>query len=244
MNKHILKIIFLIFLFLFTMGIVFFLFNDKNMQNELINFIAILKKYSETHLIISLIIYSALVIISIALSLPVTAICMITSGYFFGFLGIIISLICVSVGSFGPYFIAKYFTTSILHIHALKYVKKIRKNLNNTKFNYYICLRLFPLIPFPVTSAIGGILNLSYRSYFFNTIIGVLPSCMALNLIGLQINEILILNENIIAHLIKEPVFFITLILVFCLFVLPPIFLNKKNFILAFSQKKISNKKI
>ena len=244
MNKHIPKITFLIFLFLFSLGIMFFLFNDKNMQNELINFIAILKKYSETHLIISLIIYSILVIFSIAISLPVTAISMITSGYFFGFLGIIISLICVSIGSFGPYFIAKYFTTSILHIHALKYVKKIRKNLSNTKFNYYICLRLFPLIPFPVTSAIGGILNLSYQSYFFNTLIGVLPSCIALNLIGLQVNEILILNENIITYLLKEPVFFISLILVFCLFVLPPMFLRKNSFYLNTFLKKIGNKKI
>ena len=230
MNKHILKITFLIFLFLFSLGIMFFLFNDKNMQNELINYSAILKKYCETHLIISLIIYSVLVIFSIAISLPITAICMITSGYFFGFLGIIISLICVSIGSFGPYFIAKYFTTSILHIHALKYVKKIRKSLTNTKFNYYICLRLFPFIPFPVTSAIGGILNLSYRSYLLNTILGVLPSCIAFNLIGLQLYEILILDENIIMYLIKQPIFFIISILVFCLFILTPLFLKKNSF--------------
>tara|TARA_B100000029_G_scaffold356087_1_gene348919 strand:- start:994 stop:1719 length:726 start_codon:yes stop_codon:yes gene_type:complete len=230
MNKRILKFIFLILLFLFSLSIIFFLYNDKNIQNELTSFIAILKQYSETHLINSLIIYSIVVIFSVALSLPVTAISMIASGYFFSFLGVIISLICVSMGSFGPYFIAKYFTNSILYAHALKYVKKIRKNLNNTKFNYYICLRLFPLIPFPIVSAIGGILNLSYRSYFFNTLIGVLPSCIALNLIGLQVNEILILDENIITYLLKEPAFFITLILVFFLFVLPPIFLRKNSF--------------
>ena len=228
MNKHLGKIIFLIFLSF--LGVIIILFSDRNLQNELIHYSSTFKEYCETHLISSLIIYSVLVIFSIGISLPVTAICMVISGYFFGFLGIIISLICVSIGSFGPYFIAKYFITSILHIHALKYVKKIRKSLTNTKFNYYICLRLFPFIPFPVTSAIGGILNLSYRSYLLNTILGVLPSCIAFNLIGLQLYEILILDENIIMYLIKQPIFFIISILVFCLFILTPLFLKKNSF--------------
>ena len=230
MKKYNLKFYLMIMLFLVSFVIILlFLNHDKNIQNEYLHYSSILKSYCDTHLITSIFIYSILLIVSAALSLPITAICMIISGYLFGISGIIISLICASVGSFGPYLTAKYFTTSMLRRNALKYMKKIHQNLSDTKFNYYICLRLFPLIPFPITSAIGGVLNLNPRTYFINTLVGVLPSCIALNLIGLQINDVFHLNGNILVHLLKQPVFFITTIIILLLFVLPAFFLKKRN---------------
>jgi uncharacterized membrane protein YdjX (TVP38/TMEM64 family) len=54
-------------------------------------------------------------------------------------------------------------------------LEKINKELDNAGFNYLLFLRLVPLFPFFLINLAAGLTRIPLRTFFFGTMLGIIP---------------------------------------------------------------------
>jgi len=205
----------------------YFIFIKSSLTDYLIQYGTILKIYSEDNLLVSVLLFSILMTSIVALALPLTAVGLIISGYLYGLYALPLTLVCLTIGALAPYAVAGYATNSLLRRKALLYIEQAQEFFDKNQLIYCTCLRMIPGIPFPVTSAIAGVMNVKPPIYMLTTFIGTIPGCLTLTLIGQQIDNLSKQDKLFSMSVFMQPDFLITTLLVLIVFVIPMIIVNK-----------------
>jgi len=195
--------------------------------NSFIQYINILKINIDEHFALSLLLLCSITFIIVGCALPLTTLIIVVAGYLFGTSILPLILICISFGALGPYYFMRYTMYKVLRKRAVYRIDRIKNILGHNQIFYLICLRLIPWLPFPVTSAIAGILKTKPLVFLISTFIGSFPACLTLILIGRQMEILSQLDNNISLQLVSQPGFIITTTLVLIIIVLP-ILITKK----------------
>ena len=177
-------------------------------------------------------IFFILSIIGFSLPIPYTLI-IITNVYVFGWVGFVLVILSVPLGSLITFFYVKKFSN---FIRKIKFFHKIFQNkLNNTiKFynNIYILILIRATVPFFLASVIFSLTNISMKKYLYSTIIGTFSHIFLCSLIINSVRDSII-NYNDIKISWNDPRFFLSLIVMFLL-----VFISKKINIKLFNNKK------
>ena len=133
-------------------------------------------------------IFSAFWIILLGFGSPI----LILSGIVFGkWIGTVISLISISVGSLCLYIIGNYFFSDLIHkILKNKFTKFIERFQKN-EFYYFLAFRAAGGlgIPFGLQNLLPVIFKIKNHNYFFASLIGFIPHFFIWNAVGAGINK-------------------------------------------------------
>jgi len=223
-----------LWLYFISIVLVFFLFvyfvdDWSSLPDRILFYRDEIKLYLEASLISGILVYIILFSSVVALALPLTAILVILSGYLFGYVGLAIAIFCMLVGSSVTFYAVSKTTNTLLEKKALDYINKSRKIFEENQLIYLTLLRMFPLFPFSVVTAMAGVLGVKLRVFLLATCIGSFPSCFAFVIFGREINSFFNSNEQFSFSVLTSPEFLAATTIISLLFI-SPLILKRRLF--------------
>lgn len=120
--------------------------------------------------------FIAIYISQTALSLPGAAILSLAAGAVFGVLmGTVYVNIGATVGATLAFLVARYLFHDVIQNKFGPRLEKINRELETRGFNYLLFLRLVPVFPFFLVNLGAGLTKVPLRTFFFGTMIGIIP---------------------------------------------------------------------
>lgn len=120
--------------------------------------------------------FMALYIVQTALSLPGAAILSLAAGAIFGsIMGTLYANIAATIGATLAFLVTRYLLRdAVLNKFGSK-LEGMNRELETRGFNYLLFLRLVPLFPFFLINLAAGLTRLPLRTFFFGTMLGIIP---------------------------------------------------------------------
>ncbi|MHB8057328.1 MAG: TVP38/TMEM64 family protein [Desulfuromonadaceae bacterium] len=120
--------------------------------------------------------FMAIYILQTALSLPGAAILSLAAGAVFGsLLGTLYANIAATLGATLAFLLTRYLLRDIVLKRFGHALKGINNELETRGFNYLLFLRLVPVFPFFLINLAAGLTRLPLRTFFFGTMLGIIP---------------------------------------------------------------------
>lgn len=156
-----------------------------------------LEHFVMQHLVMALLIYSILYVAVVGLSIPVASFMSLLGGFLFGqFLGTVTVVISATLGATILFLAMRSASASYVREKAGPWLKKMQKGFQENALYYLWTLRLIPLFPFVAVNLVAAILQIPLRTFFWGTLIGIIPGTFVYVSIG-----------NGLKHVIQEPSF-------------------------------------
>lgn len=157
--------------------------------------------YAHNHPVLSVLIFSALYIFSVALSLPIATLLTLLGGFLFGkWLGTLIVVTGATMGAVIVFLVAKSSLGSALREKAGGFYNKISKNMEENAVGYLFFMRLVPLFPFVLVNIVPALFNVPLRVFIFTTFFGIIPGSFVYVNVGETLGEIESLKDLISAE--------------------------------------------
>jgi uncharacterized membrane protein YdjX (TVP38/TMEM64 family) len=153
---------------------------------------AALETYVRDHLVSAVLIYMAIYVGVVALSLPGAGILSIAGGFIFGWgLSGTVTIFAATIGAIIVFQIVKTSLGASIAERAGPFVKKLSAGFANDAFNYLLFLRLVPAFPFFAINAVAGLVRVDLRTYALATLIGIIPGSYAFAWLGRGLGSII-----------------------------------------------------
>jgi len=125
-------------------------------------------------------------VIATLLFIPGTILTLIAGLAFGSLLGTITVALAATAGASFAFLTSRYLLEDFIQskIKNHDWFKKLQSSLQNSGFSFVLFVRLVPLFPFNGLNYACGLLPLTFRDYFFGTLIGMLPGTFAYVYLG------------------------------------------------------------
>jgi uncharacterized membrane protein YdjX (TVP38/TMEM64 family) len=150
-------------------------------------------EFTERHYLLMLLASASLYVASTAFSIPGGAILSLTMGLLFGrWLGTLVTVIASTLGALLVFLAARFVFADLARAKLSKspMATKIVKGFEGDAFRYLLFLRLVPLFPFWLVNLAPAVTNITARTYFLATLIGVIPGSFVYVNLGQALGEI------------------------------------------------------
>lgn len=150
-----------------------------------------LKTFISENLVVALMLYAALYIAVVALSLPGGLILTISGGLLFGWkIGAPVTVIAATIGATLLFLIAKSSFGESLADKAGPWLAKLRDGFKENALNYLLFLRLVPAFPFFVVNLAPALLGVPLKTYVLGTLFGIIPGTFAYSVAGAGLGSV------------------------------------------------------
>ena len=193
-------------------------------HTELLDFI-------ENKFFSSLILFTIIYVISIAISLPIGSFLTFIGGYIFGaYYGFFSVIIGATVGALILFMIIKVgILRTIGSIHQKsELINKIKFGIDKNIWSYLFFIRFFPIFPFWFVNIAPAILGVRLLPYTVTTFFGIMPGSLSIILIGSGVEDIVNKKGDFIWNF-SDQKFLLFGLLILSLISTLPIFLKKFN---------------
>ena len=193
-------------------------------HTELLDFI-------ENKFFSSLILFTIIYVVSIAISLPIGSFLTFIGGYIFGaYYGFFSVIIGATVGALILFMIIKVgILRTIGSIHQKSdLINKIKFGIDKNIWSYLFFIRFFPIFPFWLVNIAPAILGVRLLPYTVTTFFGIMPGSLSIILIGSGVEDIVNKKVDFAWNFSDHKFFFIGLLILSLISILP-IFLKKFN---------------
>tara|TARA_A100001011_G_scaffold253291_1_gene261578 strand:+ start:2408 stop:3103 length:696 start_codon:yes stop_codon:yes gene_type:complete len=223
-------IILFIFLFLVISSSILFDYWDfiinliTQYHTEVLDFI-------ENKFVLSLILFTLIYVISIAISLPIGSLLTFIGGYIFGaYYGFFSVIIGATVGALILFVIIKAgILRTIGSIHQKsELINKIKFGIDKNIWSYLFFIRFFPIFPFWFVNIAPAILGVRLLPYTVTTFFGIMPGSLSIILIGTGVEDIVNKKGDFIWNFSDQKFLLFGLLLLSLISTLP-IFFKKFN---------------
>ena len=193
----------------------------------MIDYIVIILNYIQIFIfdnyISALILYFSFCLLFFFLSLPGGLIITLSSGFFFGFyIGFLINIISITLGSLFFIILSKYFFSNFLNNYLQKYTNKLNKIIKKSSYEYLILIRLIFGIPLIVQNLFISTLEISKFKFITSSLIGFTPYFLIFSYVGDSISNLLEIKFFSIKNIFSFEIIFIlitlALVLIFRIF--------------------------
>lgn len=170
-----------------------------------------LKTFVKENFVIASLLYSLIYFAIVSLSVPAATIMTLVGGFLFGQA---VATICVVLSaSFGAcvvFLSAKFASRNSIKKRYGSWVEKMKDGFEKNAFLYMLTLRLMPIFPFVIINIVSGILQIRLKTFFFSTLIGIIPGTYIYVSVGVAMRTLL--NEdNFTPESLLSPEIFIAL---------------------------------
>lgn len=129
---------------------------------------------------------------AVTLSVPGAVWLTIVGGFLFGVVhGTIFSAVAATAGACGIFLAARSAFADYFRARAGKALRRMERGFRANALSYLLFLRLIPIFPFWLVNLVPALLGVSLRTYFFGTIVGILPGTFIYTLVGNGIGAVL-----------------------------------------------------
>lgn len=158
--------------------------NFQTHKLELINFVA-------AHAVMAAVIFMAVYVAAVALSLPIATLLTLMGGFFFGTgLGTIYVVSAATLGATIIFLVAKSALGESLRAKAGGLYQKIEKNMQENAVSYLLFLRLVPLFPFFLVNIVPALFKVPLRVFVLTTFFGIIPGSFVFVNLGQTLGEL------------------------------------------------------
>lgn len=141
--------------------------------------------------VITALIFMAVYIVFVALSLPAATLLTLTGGFLFGpWRGTLYVVTAATIGATIIFFIAKTSLGQALREKAGTLYRRIESNMNENATGYLLFMRLVPLFPFFLVNIVPALFNVKPRTYILTTFFGIMPGSFVYVNLGGQLATI------------------------------------------------------
>lgn len=153
---------------------------------------AALRGAIDANLPVALVVYMAVYVATVALSLPGGVYLTLAGGFLFGwFIGGLATVVAATVGATIIFLIARTSLGEPLAARAGPRLAKLRAGFQEDAMSYLLFLRLVPLFPFWLVNLAPGLLGVPLRVYVIATFIGIIPGTFAFAFAGAGLDSVL-----------------------------------------------------
>ena len=157
---------------------------------------AALRSYYGDHSFVMAAGFILVYIVQTALSLPGAALLSLAAGAVFGaVMGTVYVNIGATIGATLAFLVARYLFHDLIQNKFGTRLEKINTELETRGFNYLLFLRLVPVFPFFLINLGAGLTKLPLRTFFFGTMIGIIPGSFVFCNAGASLASITSMSE-------------------------------------------------
>lgn len=132
--------------------------------------------YYAAHKLVMVAGFMAIYIIQTALSLPGAAILSLAAGAIFGsIMGTVYANIAATLGATLAFLVTRYLLRDVVLNKFGSKLEGMNRELEKRGFSYLLFLRLVPLFPFFLINLAAGLTRIPLRTFFFGTMLGIIP---------------------------------------------------------------------
>ena len=165
-----------------------------------------LTEFVAAHVMKAALIYLALYVVFVALSLPGAIWLTVAGGLLFGaVVGTILSVIAATVGAGLLFLATKTSLGDYLHDHAGPWLAKVERGFADNQWSYLLMMRLFPVIPFFVANLVPAFLGVPLGVFIVTTFIGIIPATTIFATIGAGLGSVLQTSADLSLHSLMTP---------------------------------------
>lgn len=153
--------------------------------------------WTAQHYLLSVITYIGIYIILTAIAVPGPVFMTLVGGFLFGlWLGVLYTDIGATLGATLIFLIAKTALHDFLSKKVDGNLQKIQFGFVKNAWSYLLFLRLVPLFPFGLVNIAPAFLGVSMSTFFFTTLLGILPGTIVYTWLGCGIGEIFAMGRT------------------------------------------------
>lgn len=132
--------------------------------------------YYAAHKVIMVAGFMTIYIVQTALSLPGAAILSLAAGAIFGsIMGTVYANIAATIGATLAFLVTRYLLRGVVLSKFGSKLEGMNRELEQRGLSYLLFLRLVPLFPFFLINLAAGLTRLPLRTFFFGTMLGIIP---------------------------------------------------------------------
>src|SRR3954451_12785685 len=133
----------------------------------------------------ALLLYMAVYIGAVTLSIPVGAALTVLGGFLFGWLvGAAAAAISATLGGIGVFLIARTSIGDALVRRAGSRIQRLAAGFREDAFSYLLFLRFLPVVPFWVTNLASALFGVPFKTFVIATQSGMIPATIAFAVAG------------------------------------------------------------
>jgi uncharacterized membrane protein YdjX (TVP38/TMEM64 family) len=140
--------------------------------------------------VLSMLIFTGLYFVAVALSLPIALVLTLTGAALFGWWGVISIWIGATAGAFAVFLAVRYFLHDWAETRLSGMLGHVRSEFQANPFQWALSMRLIPLIPFWMANALPALLGMSAVSFVSSTAVGILPGTLVYVGLGVGFDQI------------------------------------------------------
>tara|TARA_A100001015_G_scaffold11135_1_gene13358 strand:- start:128 stop:721 length:594 start_codon:yes stop_codon:yes gene_type:complete len=197
-------------------------------MNEIVfNFLIHLNELISTYYTYSFCLFLIISILYFTFSLPGGIIILLSSGFFFGFIGgFFLNIISICLGSLIFIIFSKTLLRGLFKKYYDKSSDKISKYIKSSSYEYLILLRLIIGPPLLFQNICISLLNISKTKIFITSFIGFAPTMLLFSYLGSHFSNIIELKSITITDIFTSEILIIFGLII--LFIFFKIFFKKK----------------
>jgi uncharacterized membrane protein YdjX (TVP38/TMEM64 family) len=151
-----------------------------------------LQAFVDEHESAAMLLYIAIYITAVTLSVPGAAFLTMTGGFLFGWLvGGAAAAIAATLGATGVFLIARTSFGNVLLSRGGRPVQSLAAGFRADALSYLLFLRFLPIVPFWMTNLASALFGVPLRTFFLGTMIGVIPATYAFAVAGSGLDSII-----------------------------------------------------
>ena len=189
-------------------------------MNEIIfNFLINLNEFVSTYYIFSFCLFLIISTLYFTFSLPGGIIILLSSGFFFGFIGgFFLNIISICFGSLIFIIFSKTLLRGLFEKYYVKFSDKLSKYIKSSSYEYLILIRLIIGPPLLFQNICISLLNISKTKILITSFIGFTPSMLLFSYLGSHVSNIIELKAFTIADIFTSEIIIIFVLIISILF--------------------------
>lgn len=151
-----------------------------------------LQAFVDTHRWKALVVYVAVYVTAVALSIPGAVFLTILGGFLFGWLvGGLVAALSATLGAVAIFLIARTSVGDALLRRAGPRLQRLARGFQEDAFSYLLFLRFLPIVPFWMTNLAPALFGVRLKTFYLATQIGLLPGTFAFAVAGSGLDSII-----------------------------------------------------
>ena len=189
-------------------------------MNEIIfNFLINLNEFVSTYYIYSFCLFFIISTLYFTFSLPGGIIILLSSGFFFGFIGgFVLNIISICLGSLIFIIFSKTLIKGLFEKYYVKFSDKLSTYIKSSSYEYLILIRLIIGPPLLFQNICISLLNISKTKILITSFIGFTPLMLLFSYLGSHVSNIIELKAFTIADIFTSEIIIIFVLIISILF--------------------------
>jgi uncharacterized membrane protein YdjX (TVP38/TMEM64 family) len=151
-----------------------------------------LRLFVDDNLALAVLIYMAIYVTLVALSIPGAAGMSIAGGFLFGWaLSVPATVTSAVIGSVIVFQVVKTSAGAALAERTSPFVQRMSQGFSENAFSFLLFLRLAPVFPFFIVNAVAGLSRVPLRTFVIATLIGIIPASIAFAMLGSGLDSVI-----------------------------------------------------